>query len=213
MCSYRWPRSALDDRHYQLRFSVADTGVGIPADRIQDIFTPFSQLGAATYRRYGGTGLGLAISRRLVALMGGQISVESQLGAGSTFSFTIPCGCRSGCAVVGLPAHPLLAGKRLLIVDERRRSRQALVAYAEAAGMLPASIIPPLKRSAGFGRANCSMLAIIDVLNSEMHGLTLASEIRRYHDAHALPLILVDMLGRQAVSPMAGRWRLSGSAA
>ena len=81
---------ALDDTHYQLRFSVADTGVGIPADRMQDIFTPFSQLGAATYRRYGGTGLGLAISRRLVALMGGQIWVESQVDAGSTFSFTIP---------------------------------------------------------------------------------------------------------------------------
>ena len=89
---------ALDDAHYQLRFSVADTGVGIPADRMQDIFTPFSQLGAATYRRYGGTGLGLAISRRLVALMGGQIWVESQIGVGSTFSFTIPVTADPGCA-------------------------------------------------------------------------------------------------------------------
>jgi len=191
---------ALDDAHYQLRFSVADTGGGIPADRMQDIFTPFSQLGAATYRRYGGTGLGLAISRRLVALMGGQIWVESQIGAGSTFSFTIAATADLDAPVVGHSAHPLLVGKRLLIVDERRRSQQALVAYAEAVGMLPFLTCSALEALTWIRQGQRFDVAIVDVRNSEMHGLTLASEIRRYHDAHALPLILVDMMGRHDVS-------------
>jgi signal transduction histidine kinase/CheY-like chemotaxis protein/HPt (histidine-containing phosphotransfer) domain-containing protein/PAS domain-containing protein len=192
---------ALDDAHYQLRFSVADTGIGIPADRMQDIFTPFSQFGATTYRRYGGTGLGLAISRRLVALMGGQIWVESQIGAGSTFSFTLTVIADPDAAVVAQTAHPLLAGKRLLIVDERRRSQQALVAYAEARGMLPFPTVSALEALTWIRQGQRFDVAIVDVLNSEMHGLTLASEIRRYHDAHALPLILVHTLGRHSVSP------------
>jgi PAS domain S-box-containing protein len=190
----------LDDTHYRLRFSVADTGGGIPADRMEDIFMPFSQLGAATYRRYGGTGLGLAISRRLVALMGGQIWVESQIDAGSTFSFTIPMAADPDVPLVSQPAHPLLVGKRLLIVDERRRSQQALVAYAQSVGMLPFPTASALEALTWIRQGQLFDVVIADVLHSEMHGLTLASEIRCYHDAHALPLILVDMLGRHDLS-------------
>jgi PAS domain S-box-containing protein len=197
---------ALDQGQYQLRFSVADTGVGIPSERLQDIFTPFSQLGAATYRRYGGTGLGLAISRRLVALMGGQIWVESQVDVGSTFSFTITVAAGPDTPVVVQPAHPSLAGKRLLIVDERRRSQQALVAYAESVGMLPCATASALEALMWVRQGQLFDAAIVDVLNSEMHGLTLASEIRRYRDAHALPLIFVDMLGRHALP----RWQAEG---
>ncbi len=191
---------ALDDAHYQLDFSVADTGVGIPADHLQDLFTPFSQLGAATYRRYGGTGLGLAISRRLVALMGGQIGVESQVGVGSTFSFSIPLTADLDAPIEGLPAHPLLAGKRMLIVDERRRSRQALVSYAESVGMLPFPTVSAIEALSWIRQGQLFDIAIVDVLNSEMHGLTLASEIRRYRDANALPLIFLDTLGRNDLS-------------
>jgi PAS domain S-box-containing protein len=190
----------LDDAHYRLRFSVADTGIGIPADRMEDIFTPFSQLGAATYRRYGGTGLGLAISRRLVSLMGGQIWVESQIDAGSTFSFTISMAADPDAPPAGQPAHPLLVGKRLLIVDERRRSQQALVAYAESMAMLPFPTASALEALTWIRQGQLFDVVIADVLHSEMPGLTLASEIRRYHDAHALPLILVNMLGRHDLS-------------
>jgi PAS domain S-box-containing protein len=190
---------ALDENHHQLRFSVADTGVGIPSERLQDIFTPFSQLGAATYRRYGGTGLGLTISRRLVALMGGQIWVESQIDVGSTFSFTITVESDSQAPLVGQPTHPLLAGKRLLIVDQHRRSQQALVAYAESAGMLPFPTASAFEALSWIRQGQVFDIAIVDVLHSEMHGLTLASEIRCYHDAHTLPLILMDMFGRHSV--------------
>src|SRR5262249_60429896 len=74
---------------YELAFTVRDTGIGIPPDRIDRLFASFSQVDASTARKYGGTGLGLAISKRLTEMMGGAMSVESRLGHGSEFLFTL----------------------------------------------------------------------------------------------------------------------------
>jgi signal transduction histidine kinase len=90
-----YPRCELSDRHEEtqllrtIHFAVKDTGIGIPSDRLHRLFQPFSQVDASTTRQYGGTGLGLAISKRLCELMGGSMSVKSDLDQGSTFYFTI----------------------------------------------------------------------------------------------------------------------------
>ncbi|KAB2926969.1 MAG: PhnD/SsuA/transferrin family substrate-binding protein [Dechloromonas sp.] len=109
-----------------LEFEVLDTGIGIPEDKLAELFAPFSQLDASVTRRFGGTGLGLSISRRLVDLMGGEIGVDSSLGEGSRFWVRLPFACRQGraepssvarpAATAGRP--PVPAGCRVLVVDD-----------------------------------------------------------------------------------------------
>ncbi len=108
-----------DQRH--LTFAVQDTGVGINPKKMNDLFVPFVQADASITRRYGGTGLGLSISSRLIQLMGGDLEAESEVGVGSTFSFTIPLELGE---VQTVPVH--LQGKRVLIVEPQTNSRAVL---------------------------------------------------------------------------------------
>jgi signal transduction histidine kinase/CheY-like chemotaxis protein len=119
---------ATHERDLSLRFTVADSGIGIPREKLQVIFEPFSQADSSTTRKYGGTGLGLTISSRLVGMMGGKIWVESELGRGSQFHFTVRVGIADTKVIeVGEIAPPeLLRAVRVLVVDDNRTNRRIL---------------------------------------------------------------------------------------
>jgi len=110
----------------RLRITVEDSGIGIEADAIERIFERFSQAETSTTRRFGGTGLGLAICRRLVELMGGTIGVRSDVGAGSTFWFTLPLALAQGVSLDAPSLPESLTGARVLVVDDNVASRRML---------------------------------------------------------------------------------------
>ncbi|CAK0772169.1 two-component system, sensor histidine kinase and response regulator [Azospirillaceae bacterium] len=116
------------DRRVTLGFSIHDTGIGMSPEDVERIFHPFEQADSSTTRRYGGTGLGLAICRRLVAMMGGTIHVNSQKDRGSTFSFNLPMTCLDYAPPQRQPDHSL-ANRRILIIDRNTFARSVLSSY------------------------------------------------------------------------------------
>jgi two-component system, sensor histidine kinase and response regulator len=121
-----------------LHFAVSDTGIGIPPEKFADIFEAFEQADRSTTRRYGGTGLGLAICARLVTLMDGRLWVESEVGRGSTFHFTLPfaLGATAQLPPSRLPPE-LLLGLRVLVVDDNSTNRRILAEMLASWGMSP----------------------------------------------------------------------------
>jgi PAS domain S-box-containing protein len=185
---------------YEIQFTIRDTGIGIPPDRLNHLFQSFSQVDASTTRKYGGTGLGLVISKRLVEMMGGAIWVESEgiPGQGSTFYFTITAEAVPDQAQLQeQDFQAQLAGKRLLIVDDNVTSCHILAHQIRAWEMLAVEAtsgfeaLTALKQEAPFD------LAILDMQMPGMDGLSLAAEIRQFYDAQTLPLIMLTSMGRQ----------------
>jgi two-component system, sensor histidine kinase and response regulator len=124
-----------DDRGTLIRCEIRDTGMGIPASRVDALFTAFTQVDSSTTRRFGGTGLGLSIVKRLVELMGGEVGVSSEEGVGSTFWFTARLGVAQEAAKAR-PAPPIeLRGQRIVIVDDNMTNRKVLLGQLSLCGM------------------------------------------------------------------------------
>ena len=206
----------------QLLFSVRDTGIGIPAEKLDRLFKSFSQADVSTTRNYGGTGLGLAISKSLVELMQGTMWVESTPGQGSTFHFTLPAAlpnyCQecphNHCSSLALSAlapalntrssgpfpaesGSSLDGLRLLVVEDGSANLQVMVAQAKRWGMTVHGI-PSSHLALDWLRSNDPLdLALLDQHLPDMDGLKLAAEIRKIPHRHALPLVLLTPDGAQ----------------
>ena len=181
----------------KLHFAVRDTGIGIPKERIDRLFHSFSQVDASTTRRYGGTGLGLAISKRLSEMMGGTMWVESDVGTGSVFHFTIKAETASTAHVDAAREHPELRGKRLLVVDDNAVNREVVKRQASAWGMVPRETGSPREALEWIRRGDAFDVAILDMQMPDMDGHALAREIRRSHDGRDLPLVMLTSLGRR----------------
>ncbi len=174
---------------YELHFSVADTGIGIPPERMQRLFTSFDQGDKSITFRYGGTGLGLNISKQLVELMSGQIWAESMPNIGSVFHVTIRAEATE------TPAAPFLslAGLRLLIVEEFARTRDAIEQQANAWGMHIRSTYSALEALRWVRSGERFDIAIIDWQNADMSAPLLAEQLRLHH-SEELPIMLLAAL-------------------
>ena len=182
--------------HAELGFEVQDTGVGISPEAQARIFVPFNQADNSTTRRYGGTGLGLSISQRLVQFMGGRILVESEVGKGSIFRFTVRLEKQPAMQSAPAAAIPGAADLRVLVVDDNATSRLAIehvlaawgVANLDAAANA-ADALALLREAAQ--RGDPFHLAIVDLQMPVVDGAMLASQIKSDAALQATRLIML----------------------
>ncbi|QIX62476.1 response regulator [Hymenobacter sp. BT18] len=173
------------DTHLTVLFRLTDTGIGIAADKLDFIFEDFAQAGVDTARRYGGTGLGLGIARALVEQMGGALTVESQLGSGSTFSFTVTLPCAVGAEAVTRRDPPLdtsaLRGRRVLVAEDNAINREVVRRLLESWGVVvdeaadgPAALALHAARSYD--------AILMDIQMPGLSGVEVTAALRRHPD-------------------------------
>ncbi|RPH37133.1 response regulator [bacterium] len=182
----------LEGNRFELQFSVRDTGIGIPDDRMDRLFKSFSQVDSSTTRHYGGTGLGLAISKRLSELMGGAMWAESEKGKGSTFFFTlVATSAPSAPQSYWRKEQPQLVGKTVLIVDDNETNRRILSMQVRSWGMSPEVVasgeeaLDLVKRGVHFE------IAILDMHMPGMDGGMLCARLRLLKEGQHLPLVML----------------------
>ena len=189
--------SQEEQKRLKIEFAVKDTGIGIPADRMDRLFQSFSQIDASTTRQYGGTGLGLAISKRLTELMDGQMWVKSKPGVGSTFYFTI---CTRAAPKQGaislLNKQSEFSGRNLLIVSSNAFSRQVIGRWLSLWGATPVIAEAAGQALSMMTEANDLAAVVIDLPEDQV--LQLTAGIDHLSEDTSLPLFKCLALGQQA---------------
>lgn len=178
---------------HELLFAVRDTGIGIAPHHHHQLFQSFCQLDSSITRQYGGTGLGLAISKQLCELMGGTIWVESQVGQGSTFFFTIAASALSDPERDSTDIEPLFQNKRVLIVEDNASNGQILSQQVKSWGMSPtlatSSVEALMLIRQGFD------VVIADLQLPDMDGQALIAGLRQQHKPSPIPIVGLSALG------------------
>jgi PAS domain S-box-containing protein len=185
----------------ELRFSIRDTGIGIPPGKIGLLFNKFTQVDASTTRQFGGTGLGLAISKQLAELMGGSIGVESEDGQGSEFWFTVRVKLQPESTLSKIPTFANLSGMRILVVDDNATSREILNMRLASWGMRPAEASDGTAAlqalTAAREQGDPFQVAILDMQMPGMDGATLGQAVKNNPLLSATHLILLSSLGER----------------
>jgi CheY-like chemotaxis protein len=176
---------------------VRDTGIGIPPDRMGQLFQSFSQADASISRRYGGTGLGLAISRRLAEVMGGSLSATSDgvAGKGSTFRLTIETDAAPDMAPAESVRLVDLADKSVLVVDDNATNRRIVVTLLERWGMTVQATGSPREALAWVSGGRRFDLAVVDMHMPELDGAALATALRATEAGASTAVVILSSLG------------------
>lgn len=185
-----------------VRFTVSDTGIGIPADKQQLIFTPFAQADTSTTRKYGGTGLGLTISAKLVELMGGRMWMESEQGRGAQFHFTVVLKSSEAKVQVARIAPPeILRGVKVLVVDDNRTNRRILDGmlrrWEMKTGLVEGGEQALAQLSIARETGDPYRLVLTDMHMPGMDGFSLIEEIRRRPELSAATIMMLTSAGHR----------------
>lgn len=186
----------MDSDSLELVFHVKDTGIGIPEDKLSRLFKAFSQVDSSTTRKYGGTGLGLVISERLVNLMAGSISVESQSGIGTTFTFSIKAAVSQ--APIRQYVHFSTAGnegKRVLVIDDNATNLRILESQLQQWLLIPVLADSGSKALEILQQSKPFDLIITDMQMPDMDGLQLSQQIK---SKYAIPIVLLSSIGDES---------------
>jgi len=182
---------------WDIGFAVEDTGIGIPADRLDRLFKAFTQVDGSTTRKYGGTGLGLAITAHLVALLGGEIGVESNPGQGSRFYFSIVAPV-SEDAMAAVKVDPgLLDSRRVLVVDDIAINRRILQSQLGSWGMESVLADRPEAAIERMGSGKTFDIVLLDFNMPGMNGGQLARELNRLYGINTPPMVILSSRGTE----------------
>lgn len=211
----------VDSRH--VRIEVRDTGIGIPAEKLEQIFEAFRQADSSTTREFGGTGLGLTISKSMIELMGGTLKVSSVEGEGSCFTVEMPlepggglkvlpsefkpaprAGSGSGAAGIRatLRQHlPIAAGQKVLVVDDDPDARDLISHYVQEVGATPIACGKP-KEVLGVAQVEKPDLITLDIMMAERSGWEVLGDLKSHPEFHEIPVVIISIVAdrQKAVS-------------
>ena len=193
----------VEEDTYKFTFAVMDTGIGIPSDRLAGLFDAFSQVDASTTRKYGGTGLGLAISYHLARLLGGDLRVESTMGVGSTFTFTIVAPAQRPTAELDVS---VLRGKKALIVDDNATNRKILDAMLQSWGIDVVCLPSGMDMLKIINDVMPADVVLIDYNMPHMNGLTLAQTLANHKLTASLPLVMLSPINNRQTHKIISHW-------
>ena len=194
--SVRVRRAENEGGEHFVLFSVHDTGIGIPADKVDRLFQSFSQVDASTTRKFGGTGLGLAISRKLTEMMGGNIWVESEEGKGSSFHAAIPL--QEAIPPKPLVPNPILKGKTLIIAAKHIGVREMVESFAHSWGMSTLAVATAAEVMQKLRAGLTFHAAVVEEDLPDSTGKDLVADMRRQRGAAGAPCVLLCSLKQQA---------------